>query len=168
MQVSQTGLAGHCRQMAQRLGSASPPVLDQACRSQWPNPSSAPMQTNILPALPMSTSEKPPTLDPVAAQRWASRPLPASAWLHEEVGRRMQERLDVIRLQPQAWADWEPLRGGLQAHQALRSRYPQAALWQVVQQADEARRVQAQTASAWWQPSRWTGPRLHSGQPQRP
>ena len=113
----------------------------------------------------MSTSEKPPTLDPVAAQRWASRPLPASAWLHEEVARRMQERLDVIRLQPQAWADWEPLRGGLQAHQALRSRYPQAALWQVLDQPDEARRVQTQTASAWWQPSRWTGPRLHSGQP---
>ena len=77
----------------------------------------------------------------------------------------MQERLDVIRLQPQAWVDWEPLRGGLQSHQALRARYPQAALWQVVGQADEARRVRAQTAPSWWQPSRWAGPQLQLGQP---
>ena len=81
----------------------------------------------------MSSSDLPPSLDPVASARWAARARPASAWLHEEVARRMQERLDVIRLQPQAWADWEPLRGGLQAHQALRMRYPQAALWQVLQ-----------------------------------
>jgi len=113
----------------------------------------------------MSTPDKPPTLDPVAASRWAARLLPASAWLHEEVARRMQERLDVIKLQPQAWADWEPLRGGLQAHQALRARYPQAAVWQVVGQAGEAQRVQAQTASAWWQPSRWTGPKVHAACP---
>jgi len=91
--------------------------------------------------------------------------LPVSAWLHEEVARRMQERLDVIKLQPQAWADWEPLRGGLQAHQALRARYPQAAVWQVLAQADEAARVQAQTMSAWWQPSRWTGPKVNAGEP---
>jgi len=123
------------------------------------------MEVNILPGLSMSTSDKPPTLDPVAARRWAARPLPVSAWLHEEVARRMQERLDVIKLQPQAWADWEPLRGGLQAHQALRARYPQAAVWQVVGQAGEAARVQAQTMSAWWQPSRWTGPKVNAGEP---
>ncbi len=113
----------------------------------------------------MSTPDKPPTLDPVAARRWAARLLPASAWLHEEVARRMQERLDVIRLQPQAWADWEPLRGGLQAHQALRARYPQAAVWQVTQQAGEAERVRAETSPAWWQLSRWTGPSVQAAVP---
>jgi len=113
----------------------------------------------------MNTPDKPPTLDPVAARRWAARPLPASAWLHEEVARRMQERLDVIKLQPQAWADWEPWRGGLQAHQALRARYPQSAVWQVVGQADEMARVQTQTTAAWWQPARWTGPKVQSGAP---
>ena len=113
----------------------------------------------------MSTPDKPPSLDPVAAARWAARSVPASAWLHEEVARRMQERLDVIRLQPQAWADWEPLRGGLQAHQALRGRYPHAALWQVCSQADEASRVKNATAPAWWQPARWTGPKVQAGQP---
>jgi malonyl-CoA O-methyltransferase len=113
----------------------------------------------------MNTPDKPPTLDPAAASRWANRPLPTSPWLHEEVARRMQERLDLIVLQPQAWADWEPWRGGLQAHQALRARYPQAALWQVAGQADEARRLQAQSTAAWWQPSRWTGPKVQQGQP---
>ncbi len=113
----------------------------------------------------MSTPDKPPTLDPVAARRWAARLLPASAWLHEEVARRMQERLDVIRLQPQAWADWEPLRGGLQAHQVLRARYPQAAVWQVAQQAREAERVRAETSPAWWQLSRWTGPSVQAAVP---
>ena len=166
MQTSHTGSAGQYRQMAQRLGMCQPVAmslaLDQALCSQCPCP---PMEVNILPAFSMNTPDKPPTLDPVAARRWAARSLPASAWLHEEVARRMQERLDVIKLQPQAWADWEPLRGGLQAHQALRVRYPQAAVWRVVTQVDEARRVQAQTAFAWWQPSRWTGPKVQMGQP---
>jgi malonyl-CoA O-methyltransferase len=106
----------------------------------------------------MNTPEKPPTLDPVAAARWAARPVRASAWLHEEVGRRMQERLEVIRLQPQAWADWEPLRGGIQSHQALRARYPQAATWLVSRQAQESECVRAATAAAWWRPGRWLGP----------
>jgi malonyl-CoA O-methyltransferase len=113
----------------------------------------------------MNTSDIPPTLDPLAAARWAARPLPASPWLHEEVARRMQERLDVIRLQPQAWADWEPWRGGWQAHQALCGRYPQAALWRVVAQAAEAARLQAQTSRPWWHRSRWTGGRAVTGLP---
>ena len=117
------------------------------------------MSTTLSPDLP-------PSLDPVASARWAARALPASAWLHEEVARRMQERLDVIRLQPQAWADWEPLRGGLQAHQALRARYPQAALWQVLQQPAEAQRLAALEPSPWWPPARWRAPRPQQGLPQ--
>ena len=113
----------------------------------------------------MSTTEKPPTLDPVAAARWAARALPASPWLHEEVARRMQERLGVIRLQPQAWADWEPWRGGVQAHQALRALYPQAEVWQVCGQAAETERMRVQTTPAWWRPQRWTGPAVHRGLP---
>ncbi|MBC7705886.1 MAG: biotin synthase, partial [Rhodoferax sp.] len=65
------------------------------------------------------SSERPPTIDPPAARRWAARTQDASAWLHEEVARRMEERLQWIKLQPQAWADWEPVRGGLTAHAKL-------------------------------------------------
>ena len=61
-------------------------------------------------------SHLPPSIDPVAARRWAGRPHAASPWLHEEVARRMAERLGVIRLPVQAWAHWEPVRGGLAGH----------------------------------------------------
>ena len=64
----------------------------------------------------------------------------------------MLERLDVIRLQPQSWAHWEPLRGGMQAHQQLLQRYPQASAWLVTAQAEEARAVQAQPLKAVDQP----------------
>ena len=40
----------------------------------------------------MSDSPRPP-LDPIAAQRWQELPLAQSPWLHDEVGRRMAERL---------------------------------------------------------------------------
>ena len=113
----------------------------------------------------MSSTDKPPSLDPAAAARWAARALPASPWLHEEVARRMQERLSLIRLHPNAWADWEPWRGGVQSHLALRARYPQAAVWQVCAQPEEARRLQAQTTPAWWRPGRWTGPAVHQAPP---
>ena len=92
----------------------------------------------------------PPTLDPVAVARW-ERVAPArSPWLHEEVARRMAGRLDWIRLQPQAWAHWEPVRGGLQAQSLLAERYPQARC--VVVEPDERRAQAARAALArpWW------------------
>ena len=58
----------------------------------------------------------PPTIDPIAAQRWLEVPADASPWLHEEVARRMAERLQWIRLQPATWLDWAPMRGGLLGH----------------------------------------------------
>ena len=65
------------------------------------------------------TNQAPPTIDPTAAQRWQNHPSSESPWLHEEIARRMEERLDWIKLQPQSWAHWEPLRGGMQAHALL-------------------------------------------------
>ena len=41
-------------------------------------------------------TERPPSLDPIAAARWAARAQPASAWLHEEVARRMEDRLQFV------------------------------------------------------------------------
>ena len=38
----------------------------------------------------------------------------------------MAQRLEWIRLAPQAWAHWEPLRGGLAVQPLLEQRYPQA------------------------------------------
>lgn len=69
---------------------------------------------------------RPPSIDPPAALRWVRAAPPESPWLHEEVARRMEDRLQWIRLQPKAWAHWDPVRGGLQAHALLARRYPQA------------------------------------------
>ena len=55
---------------------------------------------------------------------WAhGKPLP---WLHQEVARRMADRLSVIRLQPQVVLEWDALAG--QSRAALQAAYPQA-LW---------------------------------------
>ncbi len=115
--------------------------------------------------LPMTEPRHPPSLDPVASARWLARPLTASAWLHEEVARRMLERLDIIRLQPQAWLHWGPLRGGLQAHRALRARYPQAATWLWHPNAREAAQTARLLQAPWWQPARWRAAPQHEGLP---
>lgn len=38
----------------------------------------------------------------------------------------MQERLQWIARAPLHWCDWEPVRGGMQAHELVAQRYPQA------------------------------------------
>jgi malonyl-CoA O-methyltransferase len=115
----------------------------------------------------MSTPERPPSLDPVAAARWAAYPVAgaSSPWLHEEVASRMQERLDFIKLQPKQWVHWEPLRGGLQAHRALQQRYSQADVWLTSAHPSQALAAHSALQGAWWQPSRWTGPRVQTGLP---
>ena len=124
-------------------------------------------QFSHLFALAMSAPERPPSLDPIAAARWAALRAAgrASPWLHEEVASRMQDRLDFIKLQPQQWAHWEPVRGGLQAHQALQKRYPQAQVWLTSAQQAEAEAADKVLKAAWWQPAKWTGPRVQTGVP---
>ena len=103
----------------------------------------------------MST-QRPPTIDPAAALRWQLMPSKASPWLHEEVAQRMEERLEWIKLKPTHWAHWEPVRGGLRAHDLLAKRYPEAACF--VTESDPAKAAYAaQTITKpWWQPARWT------------
>ena len=96
-----------------------------------------------------------PGLDPLAARRWQRRSPSESPWLHEEVARRMVERLAWFRELPPSWLHWEPALGGLQAHRALRERLPQAGehLWaQGMAQAQERLREPAKRS---WQPTRW-------------
>ena len=97
----------------------------------------------------------PPTVDPVAAARWwrGGPGIGADAWLHDEVSRRMEDRLQWIRLQPQRWIHWMPSLGGLQAHARLVARYPKAHA-HVVETSD-ARLLTARQAllPAWWR--RW-------------
>ena len=102
-------------------------------------------------------------MDSKAAQRWASRFLKtaevgSSPWLHEEVARRMQERLDFIKLQPAHWAAWEPLRSGLAALKQVAARYEPAPWHAVVVQPQELHAAQVTLQKPWWRWSRWTQP----------
>ncbi len=96
---------------------------------------------------------KPPTHDPVACARWwqglAVHTPPA--WLHEEVARRMSERLGWIKLQPQSWLHAQPSIGGWEIHAQLARRYPKATVY--VQEPSMARlkRTQKQLQASGWQ-----------------
>ncbi|MFZ4481026.1 MAG: biotin synthase [Rhodoferax sp.] len=102
------------------------------------------------------SAQLPPTIDPHAVRRWQQMPALTSPWLHEEVARRMQQRLDWIKLRPQNWAHWEPVRGGLQAHASLLRRYPEADCFVVESQAQRADRAASALGRPWWHPARWT------------
>ncbi len=101
------------------------------------------------------TDHRPPTIDPAAAARWAQRPQTASAWLHEEVARRMEQRLDWIVRQPRRWLHWEPVRGGLQAQALLARRYPGAQALVSAALAQEKALALRTAARPWWHPARW-------------
>ncbi len=96
----------------------------------------------------------PPTIDPQAARRWLELPASESPWLHEEVARRMQERLDWIKQQPDSWLHWTPLNGGLQAHGLLAERYPKATCT-VLETHARAQHVKRLLAQPWWTAQRW-------------
>lgn len=102
------------------------------------------------------TTERPPTIDPVAAQRWTHGVRSTSAWLHEEVARRMEERLQWIVTKPKAWAHWDPVSGGLQAHTMLTQRYPDAQSYVVNHNEAQREVARQQLAQVWWSPARWS------------
>ena len=96
------------------------------------------------------TADRPPTIDPVAAARWQERAPAESPWLHEEVARRMEDRLQWIRREPQAWAHWEPVRGGMAVHAAIERRYPRARCFAVEPEPHRAQAARHALAKPWW------------------
>lgn len=109
--------------------------------------------------------ERPPTIDPVAAARWHAAAPAISPWLHEEVARRMEDRLQWIRQAPVSWCHWDPVRGGLQAHALVSARYPRARC-QVYETSAHCESVARQALSKpWWQPSRWRANGIQWGVP---
>ena len=102
-------------------------------------------------------NERPPTIDPVAALRWQQRLIQPSPWLHEEVARRMEERLGWIKLQPGRWADWAPVRGGLGGHALVSKRYPNAECFVMEPFDSQLAAASAGIGKPWWRPARWSG-----------
>jgi malonyl-CoA O-methyltransferase len=115
----------------------------------------------------MTTTDRPPTLDPHAVARWQAMAPAQSPWLHEEIASRMMDRLQWIKLEPQAWAHWGAVRGGLKAHQQLVLRYPKSECFV----AEASARLTAQAVEAmalpWWNPAGWIKkkPRFESPPP---
>ena len=103
----------------------------------------------------MTPSQRPPTLDLLAVSRWQRTAPLASPWLHEEVASRMLDRLQWIKLQPEAWAHWGALRGGLQAHEKLARLYQNSSCF--VAEAQDARTQAAikNIVKPWWSPRQW-------------
>lgn len=86
--------------------------------------------------------------NPVALERQARRlaALPASSWLHQEVARRLAEKLEPIKLEPQSWIDWSAFLGG--GGELVQKRYPQAQRHVVEPNASLTVRSQTEAANA--------------------
>ena len=97
----------------------------------------------------------PPTIDPQAASRWQSLPVAESPWLHEEVARRMQERLDWIKQQPASWLHWDARNGGLAGHRLVAQRYPKATCTVLEPTRERAASTQRDLAQPWWTTQHW-------------
>ena len=103
----------------------------------------------------MTPAQRPPTLDPLAVSRWHHTAPLTSPWLHEEVASRMQDRLQWIKLQPQAWAHWGALRGGLQAHAQLVRTYQNSVCFVAEANTPRVQEAIKGIAKPWWNPKHW-------------
>lgn len=112
---------------------------------------------NILPHMPETPGAAPRELDEHAVsatlRRLAKQPAPP--WLHEEVARRMAERLQIIKLQPQRIIDWWSFLGAGSA--LLDAAYPQAERIAVEPGAALVERSRAAGRKPWWSPRRLRG-----------
>lgn len=95
----------------------------------------------------------------------------ASIWLHEEVARRLADKLDAILLKPARWLQWNPTLGG--SAQPVIDRHPEAQHWlhetDPALRADVQARWQQRHPSVWWQPWKTAqAPVLHTGHTQAP
>lgn len=113
-------------------------------------------------------SQLQPTISRAAATRWVRAVPSRSPWLHEEVARRMEERLSWLTLRPRRWLHWEPLRGGLGAQALLEKRYPQAKCYAVHATDAQTQIAKAAFLPEWWQVSRWLGQSIEFSLPRDP
>ncbi|MFM2240541.1 MAG: hypothetical protein RJA69_1915 [Pseudomonadota bacterium] len=100
------------------------------------------------------TTSRPP-IDAVAATRWLEGRVPgaggAQAWLHGEVARRMESRLQWMRQVPSNWIDWSPTLGGWEAQTLLSQRYPQSQVLRVETSEKRHNTALASLAHPRWQ-----------------
>ena len=122
-----------------------------ACKAYLPSEqSSLLMSANSS----LKKSELLPPLDPAAAKRWerlaAQSP---AAWLHDEVAKRMAQRLVLMRSQPTHWAHWQPSLGGWASQAIVSQQYPQARCTVVESEAPLLSQARQKLTPPWW--NRW-------------
>lgn len=109
----------------------------------------------------LEKSELLPPLDPVAAKRWERMAVQSpSAWLHDEVAKRMAQRLGFIRRPPAHWVHWQPSLGGLASQTAVSQQYPQSACTVIEPSATLLSHARQNLAQPWWQRWRTNTPRF--------
>lgn len=91
-----------------------------------------------------------------------------SPWLHEEVARRMRDRLSLIVQKPASWLHWDPLRGGMQGHALVAQCYPDVPCYVLAEHAERAQAAIKKEASSWWRLSRWRAPAAPWKEPATP
>jgi malonyl-CoA O-methyltransferase len=90
--------------------------------------------------------------EPAAVRARARLCTAGAPWLHAEVGRRMAERLPIIRHAPSRWLDWWAHVGG--SGTAVRAAYPQAQ--RIAVEPDEGARARSSARlPPWWSRRRW-------------
>lgn len=67
----------------------------------------------------------------------------------------MLDRLQWIKLQPQSWAHWGAVRGGLKAHAQLASKYPKSECFVLETQEQQVNAAIDSIAIPWWNPAGW-------------
>jgi len=109
-------------------------------------------------------------LPPIDAQAAVNLALKTSRagepWLHNEVARRMAQRLDMIRHPVRRWVHWTPRSGGLVSQDLLEGIFPKAHCTVVQPQPADLIWASQQLQRPWWR--RWLGPQrrfdLHADQ----
>lgn len=120
-----------------------------------------------------STNESAPPLDAIAAQRWQNT-LARSAshgqapWLHQEVGKRMADRLTWIKREPAAWVNWRAVASGAQVHAHVTAQYPNSECFLAPAVMDNAQTAHQLIASKGWMRSTLARFQGVAGRMQRP
>jgi len=115
----------------------------------------------------LDKSELLPPLDPVAAKRWEHIAVQSpAAWLHDEVAKRMAQRLGFIRSSPAHWVHWQPSLGGWASQAVVSQQYPQSACTVIEPSAALLSHARQNLGQPWWQRWRQNSPRFALSPPQ--
>ncbi len=100
--------------------------------------------------MPDTSVQRPRHIDQVAVQRALSRlaTQATAPWLHQEVARRMAERLAIIKLQPQRLVDWWSFTGA--GAEVLTAAYPKSQRTEVEPTTALLKRSEQGHVKPWW------------------